>query len=85
MRARMQKMMGAIQGKDSPDMDDIMESIKAEEQVKVPILCSFTMASRILLLFDICGELKNLVQLCHSGCCWRWKKEKVWQPEEAPT
>ncbi|KAK3118416.1 hypothetical protein QOZ80_9BG0698730 [Eleusine coracana subsp. coracana] len=32
MRARMQKMMGAIQGKDSPDMDDIMESIKAEEQ-----------------------------------------------------
>ena len=34
MRARMQKMMGAMQGKDSPDMDELMESIKAEEQVK---------------------------------------------------
>ncbi|KAL6595568.1 hypothetical protein ACP70R_047908 [Stipagrostis hirtigluma subsp. patula] len=32
MRARMQKMMGAMQGKDSPDMDNLMESIKAEEQ-----------------------------------------------------
>lgn len=32
MRARMQKMMGAIQGKHFPDMDDMMESIKAEEQ-----------------------------------------------------
>ncbi|OEL31765.1 Signal recognition particle 54 kDa protein, chloroplastic [Dichanthelium oligosanthes] len=32
MRARMQKMMGAMQGKDSPDMDELMESIKAEEQ-----------------------------------------------------
>ncbi|TVU26883.1 hypothetical protein EJB05_29454 [Eragrostis curvula] len=33
MRSRMQKMMGAIQGKDSPDMNDLMESIKDEEQV----------------------------------------------------
>jgi len=32
MRARMQKMMGAMQGKDSPNMDELMESIKAEEQ-----------------------------------------------------
>ncbi|WVZ60176.1 hypothetical protein U9M48_010229 [Paspalum notatum var. saurae] len=32
MRARMQKMMGAMQGKDSPDMNELMESIKAEEQ-----------------------------------------------------
>ncbi|PAN16059.1 hypothetical protein PAHAL_3G029900 [Panicum hallii] len=32
MRARMQKMMGAMQGKDSPNMDEVMESIKAEEQ-----------------------------------------------------
>ncbi|XP_062198090.1 signal recognition particle subunit SRP54, chloroplastic-like [Phragmites australis] len=32
MRARMQKMMGAMQGKDSPDMDELMESMKAEEQ-----------------------------------------------------
>jgi hypothetical protein len=30
----MQKMMGAMQGKDSPNMDEVMESIKAEEQVK---------------------------------------------------
>ena len=34
MRARMQKMMGAMQGKDSPNMDELMESIKAEEEVK---------------------------------------------------
>lgn len=34
MRAKMQKMMGAIQGKESPDMDELMESMKAEEQVK---------------------------------------------------
>ena len=34
MCARMQKMMGALQGKDSPNMDELMESIKAEEQVK---------------------------------------------------
>jgi len=33
MRAKMQKMMGAIQGKESPDMDELMESMKAEEQV----------------------------------------------------
>ncbi|RCV36529.1 hypothetical protein SEVIR_7G335900v4 [Setaria viridis] len=32
MRTRMQKMMGAMQEKDSPDMDKLMESIKAEEQ-----------------------------------------------------
>ncbi|CAD6268400.1 unnamed protein product [Miscanthus lutarioriparius] len=32
MRAKMQKMMGAIQGKESPDMDELMESMKAEEQ-----------------------------------------------------
>ncbi|CAL5098250.1 unnamed protein product [Urochloa decumbens] len=32
MRARMQKMMGAMQGKDSPDMNELMESMKAEEQ-----------------------------------------------------
>jgi len=32
MRARMQKMMGAMQGKESPYMDELMESIKAEEQ-----------------------------------------------------
>ncbi|CAN6348896.1 unnamed protein product [Urochloa humidicola] len=32
MRTRMQKMMGAMQGKDSPNMDEVMESIKAEEQ-----------------------------------------------------
>ena len=34
MCAKMQKMMGAIQGKESPDMDELMESMKAEEQVK---------------------------------------------------
>ena len=34
MRARMQKMMGAMQGKEYPNMDELMESIKAEEQVK---------------------------------------------------
>jgi len=28
------KMMGAMQGKESPYMDELMESIKAEEQVK---------------------------------------------------
>jgi len=33
MRARMQKMMGAMQGKESPNMDELMESIKAEEQI----------------------------------------------------
>lgn len=32
MRAKMQKMMGAMQGKESPDMDELMESMKAEEQ-----------------------------------------------------
>nr|CAB3459412.1 unnamed protein product [Digitaria exilis] len=31
MRARMQKMMGAMQGKESPDMDELMESMKAEQ------------------------------------------------------
>jgi signal recognition particle subunit SRP54 len=35
MRAKMQKMMGAMQGKESPDMDELMGSMKAEEQVKV--------------------------------------------------
>ncbi|KAG8091299.1 hypothetical protein GUJ93_ZPchr0011g27899 [Zizania palustris] len=32
MRARMQKMMGAMQGKDSPDIEGLMDSIKAEDQ-----------------------------------------------------
>ncbi|KAF0896487.1 hypothetical protein E2562_024346 [Oryza meyeriana var. granulata] len=32
MRAQMQKMMGAMQGKDTPDMEGLMDSIKAEEQ-----------------------------------------------------
>lgn len=32
MRAKMQKMMGAMQGKESPDMDELMGSMKAEEQ-----------------------------------------------------
>jgi signal recognition particle subunit SRP54 len=36
MRGRMQKMMGAIRGKESPNMDDLMESIKDEEQVRAP-------------------------------------------------
>ncbi|XP_051180071.1 signal recognition particle subunit SRP54, chloroplastic [Lolium perenne] len=32
MRARMQKMMAGMQGKDTPDMENLMESIKSEEQ-----------------------------------------------------
>lgn len=32
MRAQMQKMMGAMQGQDTPDMEGLMDSIKAEEQ-----------------------------------------------------
>ncbi|KAG2623049.1 hypothetical protein PVAP13_3KG032054 [Panicum virgatum] len=31
-KTEQQKMMGAMQGKDSPNMDELMESIKAEEQ-----------------------------------------------------
>ncbi|VAH93017.1 unnamed protein product [Triticum turgidum subsp. durum] len=34
MRTRMQKMMAGMQGKDTPDMENLAESIKAEEQVK---------------------------------------------------
>jgi hypothetical protein len=30
----MQKMMGSMQGKDNTDMDELMESFKAEDQVK---------------------------------------------------
>uniref|UniRef100_A0A0D9XP62 signal-recognition-particle GTPase n=1 Tax=Leersia perrieri TaxID=77586 RepID=A0A0D9XP62_9ORYZ len=33
MRARMQKMMGAMQGKDTADMEGLMDSIKAEEEL----------------------------------------------------
>ena len=36
MRTRMQKMMAGMQGKDTPDMENLAESIKAEEQVKAP-------------------------------------------------
>ncbi|VAH93018.1 hypothetical protein VPH35_066510 [Triticum aestivum] len=32
MRTRMQKMMAGMQGKDTPDMENLAESIKAEEQ-----------------------------------------------------
>lgn len=32
MRARMQKMMAGMQGKDTPDMENLVESIKSEEQ-----------------------------------------------------
>jgi hypothetical protein len=30
----MQKMMAGMQGKDTPDMENLMESIKSEEQVR---------------------------------------------------
>uniref|UniRef100_A0A453HNA9 Signal recognition particle SRP54 subunit M-domain domain-containing protein n=2 Tax=Aegilops tauschii TaxID=37682 RepID=A0A453HNA9_AEGTS len=35
MRTRMQKMMAGMQGKDTPDMENLAESIKAEEQAAV--------------------------------------------------
>ncbi|KAF7048347.1 hypothetical protein CFC21_057130 [Triticum aestivum] len=35
MRTRMQKMMAGMQGKDTPDMENLAESIKAEEQEEV--------------------------------------------------
>ncbi|VAI03702.1 unnamed protein product [Triticum turgidum subsp. durum] len=37
MRTRMQKMMAGMQGKDTPDMENLAESIKAEEQVKAAV------------------------------------------------
>jgi len=35
MRTRMQKMMAGMQGKDTPDMENLAESIKSEEQAAV--------------------------------------------------
>lgn len=45
MRAQMQKMMGAMQGQDTPDMEGLMDSIKAEEQVKAPPLSQIPTSS----------------------------------------
>lgn len=52
MRTRMQKMMAGMQGKDTPDMDNLMESIKSEEQVKAPPARGILHLSLLCLVYE---------------------------------
>lgn len=96
MRAQMQKMMGAMQGQDTPDMEGLMDSIKAEEQVKAPPLSQIPTSSAAFFFSEqllgpwgmfICSSVDEICvcdTVFYSGCRWYWKaKEKVWQSEAA--